>query len=67
MIKLHVIGETGFHGVDYEMDATFGSAIQLVDKTLRALSIGTQRLFYHQGTINQGEFRKGMERSLCTN
>ncbi|CAF3525455.1 unnamed protein product [Fusarium graminearum] len=52
----YIIGETGFHGVDYEMDATFGSAIQLVDKTLRALSIGTQRLFYHQGTINQAFF-----------
>jgi hypothetical protein len=37
------------------MDATFGSAIQTIDKTLRALSIGTQRLFYHQGTINQGK------------
>jgi hypothetical protein len=49
------LGETGFHGLDYEMDATFGSAIQTVDKTLRALSIGTQRLFYHQGTINQGK------------
>ncbi|RGP75985.1 hypothetical protein FSPOR_432 [Fusarium sporotrichioides] len=49
----YVIGETGFHGLDYEMDATFGSAIQTIDKTLRALSIGTQRLFYHQGTINQ--------------
>jgi hypothetical protein len=47
-------GETGFHGLDYEMDATFGSAIQAVDKTLRALSLGIQRLFYHQGTINQG-------------
>lgn len=37
------------------MDATFGSAIQMVDKTLRALSIGTYRLFYHQGTVNQGK------------
>ncbi|KAL6912444.1 hypothetical protein FSST1_010204 [Fusarium sambucinum] len=52
----YIIGETGFHGLDYEMDATFGSAIQTVDKTLRALSIGTQRLFYHQGTINQAFF-----------
>ncbi|KAI8718176.1 Glyco-hydro-79C domain-containing protein [Fusarium sp. LHS14.1] len=46
-------GETGFHGLDYEMDASFGSAIQAVDKTLRALSLGIQRMFYHQGTINQ--------------
>ncbi|KAM0297033.1 hypothetical protein ACHAPM_009902 [Fusarium culmorum] len=52
----YIIGKTGFHGLDYEMDATFGSAIQTVDKTLRALSIGTQRLFYHQGTINQAFF-----------
>ncbi|KAM0206259.1 hypothetical protein ACHAQI_008359 [Fusarium lateritium] len=52
----YIIGETGFHGLDYEMDATFGSAIQTVDKTLRALSIGTYRLFYHQGTINQAFF-----------
>ncbi|RBR13263.1 uncharacterized protein FIESC28_08229 [Fusarium coffeatum] len=52
----YIIGETGFHGLDYEMDATFGSAIQMIDKTLRALSIGTYRLFYHQGTVNQAFF-----------
>ncbi|KAJ4177854.1 hypothetical protein NW755_013616 [Fusarium falciforme] len=52
----YILGETGFHGLDYEMDATFGSAIQAVDKTLRALSLGIQRLFYHQGTINQAFF-----------
>lgn len=51
-------GETGFHGLDYEMDSTFGSAIQTTDKTLRALTRGIQRLFYHQGTINQGKFNK---------
>ncbi|KAM5353551.1 hypothetical protein ACJ41O_000201 [Fusarium nematophilum] len=51
-----LLGETGFHGLDYEMDATFGSAIQTVDKTLRALSLGIQRLFYHQGTIDQAFF-----------
>ncbi|KAH6871488.1 hypothetical protein B0T10DRAFT_568278 [Thelonectria olida] len=51
-----ILGETGFHGADYEMDATFGSAIQTVDKTLRALTLGIQRLFYHQGTINQAFF-----------
>ncbi|CAI7580895.1 unnamed protein product [Penicillium viridicatum] len=38
------------------MDATLGSAIQTVDKTLRGLSIGIQRMFYHQGTINQAFF-----------
>ncbi|KAH7161780.1 hypothetical protein EDB81DRAFT_854074 [Dactylonectria macrodidyma] len=52
----YVIGETGFHGLDYEMDATFGSAIQLLDKSLRAMTLGVQRLFYHQGTINQAFF-----------
>ncbi|UPL01576.1 hypothetical protein LCI18_012510 [Fusarium solani-melongenae] len=52
----YILGETGFHALDYEMDATFGSAIQAVDKTLRALSLGIQRLFYHQGTINQAFF-----------
>ena len=36
------------------MDATFGAAIQTFDKSLRALSMGVNRLFYHQGTINQG-------------
>ncbi|GKT79499.1 hypothetical protein ColTof4_11922 [Colletotrichum tofieldiae] len=40
--------------LDFEMDAMFGGAIQIVDKTLRALSMGIQRLYYHQGTINQG-------------
>jgi hypothetical protein len=43
------------------MDATFGSAIQTTDKTLRALTLGIQRLFYHQGTINQGKLNKGYE------
>lgn len=36
------------------MDAKFGGALQVLDKTLRAVSIGIQRLYYHQGTINQG-------------
>ncbi|KAF5660910.1 hypothetical protein FDENT_13618, partial [Fusarium denticulatum] len=44
----YILGETGFHGLDYEMDSTFGSAIQITDKTLRALTLGIQRLFYHQ-------------------
>ncbi|KYG13810.1 hypothetical protein FVEG_14131 [Fusarium verticillioides 7600] len=52
----YILGETGFHGLDYEMDSTFGSAIQTTDKTLRALTLGIQRLFYHQGTINQAFF-----------
>ncbi|KAF5601145.1 glycoside hydrolase superfamily [Fusarium pseudocircinatum] len=49
----YILDETGFHGLDYEMDSTFGSAIQTTDKTLWALTLGIQRLFYHQGTINQ--------------
>lgn len=40
--------------MDFVMDAQFGGAIQIVDKTLRALSEGVMRLYYHQGTINQG-------------
>jgi hypothetical protein len=36
------------------MDAKFGGALQVLDKTMRAVSIGIQRLYYHQGTINQG-------------
>ncbi|TLD10910.1 hypothetical protein PgNI_06550 [Pyricularia grisea] len=54
--KPYIIGETGFHGTDFEMDAQFGGAVQIVDKTLRALSLGVSRLYYHQGTINQGIF-----------
>jgi hypothetical protein len=52
--KPYIIGETGFHGLDFVMDQQFGGAIQIVDKTLLALSMGVQRLYYHQGTINQG-------------
>lgn len=55
-------GETGFHGQDDAMDATFGGAIQVVDKTLRALSMGVDRLYYHQGTINQGMCASVIER-----
>ncbi|KAJ5374238.1 hypothetical protein N7517_006244 [Penicillium concentricum] len=52
----YVLGETGFHSGDYTMDATFGSAIQTVDKTLHGLTLGIQRIFYHQGTIDQAFF-----------
>lgn len=38
------------------MDASFGAAIQTVDKSLKAVSMGLKRLYYHQGTINQGQF-----------
>ncbi|KAM0340126.1 hypothetical protein ACHAPU_010618 [Fusarium lateritium] len=38
------------------MDATHGGALQVLDKTLRALSVGVQKLYYHQGTINQAFF-----------
>ena len=56
--KPFILGETGFHGEDYEMDQQFGGAIQIVDKTLHALSKGVQRLYYHQGTINQGVYQR---------
>lgn len=49
-----ILGETGFHGLDEEMDATHGGALQVLDKTLWALSLGIEKLYYHQGTINQG-------------
>lgn len=44
-----------FHGLDEEMDATFGSALVTLHRTLRSVSIGLEQLFYHQGTINQGK------------
>jgi hypothetical protein len=59
--KPYIIGETGFHGMDFVMDQQFGGAIQIVDKTLLALSKGVSRLFYHQGTINQGKFRQDVK------
>nr|XP_036575118.1 glycoside hydrolase family 79 protein [Colletotrichum truncatum]KAF6781639.1 glycoside hydrolase family 79 protein [Colletotrichum truncatum] len=34
-----ILGETGFHGLDEEIDATLGGAIQILDKTLRATAI----------------------------
>lgn len=47
------------------MDATFGSAIQTVDKTLYTLCLGIERLFYHQGTIDQGSDPKEIERGFA--
>lgn len=52
----YIMGETGFHGVDTTMDATFGGAIQVFDKAMKAVSMDIKRLFYHQGTINQGVY-----------
>ncbi|KAJ8130419.1 hypothetical protein O1611_g3210 [Lasiodiplodia mahajangana] len=54
----YIIGEAGFHGLETKQDATFGGAIQIVDKTLRALAIGIQRIYYHQGSLgaNQASF-----------
>ncbi|KAI1859136.1 hypothetical protein JX265_010613 [Neoarthrinium moseri] len=52
----HIIGEAGFHGQDVDIDATLGSAVQMVDKTLLATSIGLKQIYYHQGTINQAYF-----------
>ena len=57
-------GETGFHGQDVATDATFGGALQILDKTLRATSVGVERLFYHQGTINQGTVPNHTHRSV---
>ncbi|KAI9162699.1 hypothetical protein HJFPF1_04290 [Paramyrothecium foliicola] len=51
-----ILGETGFHGLDDPMDSKFGGALQVLDKTLRSVSIGIKRLYYHQGTINQVAF-----------
>ncbi|KAH7020712.1 uncharacterized protein B0I36DRAFT_387583 [Microdochium trichocladiopsis] len=48
------LGETGFHGTDVESDASFGGALQLPDKSLLATTLDINRLYYHQGTINQG-------------
>lgn len=47
-------GETNFHPYDVEMDSTFGAALVTLDKSLHAVTLGIQRLFFHQGTINQG-------------
>ncbi|KAH7000895.1 hypothetical protein EDB80DRAFT_810009 [Ilyonectria destructans] len=54
--KPYIIGETGFHATDFEMDEQFGGAIHIADKTLRALSLGVKRLYYHQGTIDYAFF-----------
>lgn len=51
----YIIGEAGFHGPETAYDATFGSALQLVDKTLHALSLGVQRIFYHQGSLGASQ------------
>ncbi|KAJ0426845.1 hypothetical protein BJY00DRAFT_306836 [Aspergillus carlsbadensis] len=51
-----ILGETNFHPYDVHMDETFGAAIATLDRSMRALSIGIQRLFFHQGTINQALF-----------
>jgi hypothetical protein len=49
------IGETNFHPYDVHMDETFGAALATLDRSMRAVTIGIQRLFFHQGTINQGK------------
>ncbi|RWA04355.1 hypothetical protein EKO27_g10750 [Xylaria grammica] len=36
----YIIGEAGFHGLETKQDATFGGAVQIVDKTLHAVSMG---------------------------
>lgn len=54
----YVIGEAGFHGLETLQDATFGGALQIIDKTLRFLSSSVQRIYYHQGGLgtNQAAF-----------
>lgn len=54
----YVITEAGFHGLETLQDATFGAALQIVDKSLRFLSLGAQRIYYHQGGLgaNQAAF-----------
>ncbi|GAW14074.1 hypothetical protein ANO14919_034660 [Xylariales sp. No.14919] len=47
----YIIGEAGFHGLETKQDATFGGAVQIVDKTLHAVSMGVQRIYYHQGNL----------------
>ncbi|KUL86952.1 hypothetical protein ZTR_05294 [Talaromyces verruculosus] len=49
-------GETNFHPYDVDMDATFGAAMQTLDKSLHAVTLGIKSLFFHQGTINQALF-----------
>ncbi|KAF3402328.1 Beta-glucuronidase [Talaromyces pinophilus] len=51
-----ILGETNFHPYDVDMDATFGAALQTLDKSLHAVTLGIKRLFFHQGTINQALF-----------
>lgn len=36
------------------MDETFGAALVALNESLHAVTLGIQRFFFHQGTINQG-------------
>ncbi|KAJ8122812.1 hypothetical protein ONZ43_g1086 [Nemania bipapillata] len=51
----YILGEAGFHGLETKQDATFGGALQLLDKTMYALSIGAQRIYYHQGGLGENQ------------
>ncbi|KAJ3566688.1 hypothetical protein NPX13_g7041 [Xylaria arbuscula] len=51
----YIIGEAGFHGLETTQDATFAGAIQIVDKTLQAVSMGIQRIYYHQGSLGESQ------------
>ncbi|KAI1306675.1 hypothetical protein F5Y03DRAFT_354160 [Xylaria venustula] len=51
----YIIGEAGFHGLETTQDANFGGAIQIVDKTLQAVSMGIQRIYYHQGDLGESQ------------
>ncbi|KAJ5892275.1 uncharacterized protein N7473_008503 [Penicillium subrubescens] len=50
-----ILGETNFHPYDVGMDEPFGAALATLDKSLHVVTLGIQRLYFHQGTINQGE------------
>ncbi|KEF61464.1 uncharacterized protein A1O9_03030 [Exophiala aquamarina CBS 119918] len=62
----YILGETNFHGIDEVMDASFGAAIQTVDKSLKAVSMGLKHLYYHQGTINQANFNLFLSNQVNT-
>ncbi|KAH9892094.1 hypothetical protein F4778DRAFT_750800 [Xylariomycetidae sp. FL2044] len=50
----YIFGEAGFHALETSQDATFGGALQLLDKTLWSLAMGVRRIYYHQGGLGEG-------------
>ncbi|KAL2802462.1 hypothetical protein BJX63DRAFT_437848 [Aspergillus granulosus] len=47
-----ILGETNFHPYDVQMDQTFGAALATLDRSMRAVTMGIQRLFFHQALFN---------------